>query len=140
GHRIAFMFRELRQLAVIPEARGFDLFQAPRSTHEGVAPRLPDSFADILLGCGYADARELTALVAGWRALFAAWKPDLLVADFAPTALAAARLSELKRVTYGNGFFTPPRMSPLPPFRHDEPVPRERLAQADARALATVNA
>src|SRR5436190_6918409 len=58
GHSIALVFRELHQLALLPEARGFEVFQAPRSANEGVARARPDSYADILLGCGYADPRE----------------------------------------------------------------------------------
>jgi len=140
GHQIALAFRELHQLALIPEARGFDVFQAPRSTNEGVLRPRPDSYADILLGSGYADAGELTSLVGAWRSLLGEWKADLVVADFAPTALAAARLLGIRRVTYGNGFFTPPRLDPLPAFRHDEPVAGERVLATDRAALASVNA
>jgi UDP:flavonoid glycosyltransferase YjiC (YdhE family) len=140
GHRIALVFRELHQLALIPEARAFDIFQAPRIANEAAPRARPDSYADILLGSGYADAGELTALLGGWRSLFRAWKPDLVVADFAPTALAAARMLGVPRVTYGNGFFTPPRLDPLPPFRHDEPIAPERVLAADRAALSNVNA
>ena len=140
GHRIALVFRELHQLLLLPEAHAFDIFQAPKSAAEGIGRARPDSYADILLGCGYADARELTALLGGWRSLWSAWKPDLVVADFAPTALAAAHLAGIRRVTYGNGFFTPPRLDPLPPFRHDEPVVPERVLATDRAVLASVNA
>jgi len=139
GHHIALCFRELHQLALLPEARHFDVFQAPRSAAEGVLRARPDSYAEILLGSGYADARELTALLGAWRSLWQQWKPELVVADFAPTALAAARLQGVRRVTYGNGFFSPPRLDPLPPFRHDEPVAPERVLAADRAALASVN-
>lgn len=139
GHSIAFVFRELRLMA-LPEAAAFDTFQAPRSAREGQAAAAPASYADILLGSGYADRRELTALLVAWRSLFAHWRPDLVVADFAPTALLAARALRLPRVTFGNGFFTPPLLSPLPAFRYDESIPPQRIAEADARALASVNA
>jgi UDP:flavonoid glycosyltransferase YjiC (YdhE family) len=140
GHRIAFMFRELRQLAVVPEARHYDIFQAPRSPREGQGVDVPASYADILLGCGFFDPRELEGLVRAWRSLLAGWKPDLVVADFAPTALIAARTLGISCVTYGNGFFIPPRASPLPPFRVDTPADPERVARSDARALESVNA
>ena len=139
GHVIAFMFRELHQLAVLPEAAAFDVFQAPRLPREGVGADRPASLADILLGCGYEDPRILVTLLGGWRALLERWKPDLVVADFAPTALLAAGSLDLRRVSFGNGFFTPPRATPLPPFRHDETIDGERLRDADRRALASVN-
>jgi UDP:flavonoid glycosyltransferase YjiC (YdhE family) len=140
GHRIAFMFRELRQLAVIPEAKNYDVFQAPRTPREGLGlTQNPDCYADIMLACGYRDAEELTALVGGWRALLARWRPDLVVVDFGPTALLAARTLGIPCVTYGNGFFVPPRVAPLPPFRIDDPVDLERVARVDAFVLANVN-
>ena len=140
GHRIAFMFRELRQLSVVPEAKGYDIFQAPRSPREGEGvSNMPASYADIMLGCGFADPRELLGLVAGWRSLLERWKPDLVVADFAPTSLLAARTLGLTCVTYGNGFFIPPRRTPLPPFRVDTPPDPKLVAASDARALASVN-
>jgi UDP:flavonoid glycosyltransferase YjiC (YdhE family) len=132
--------RELKPLALLPEADAYDVFQAPRSAREAEAAFVPVSYAEILLGCGYRDAGEIAALVGGWRTLLSQWRADLLVADFAPTALLAARTMQLPRVTYGNGFFNPPRLSPLPPFRVDTPVDPARVAAADAAVLAQVNA
>lgn len=139
GHRIGLVFRELRQLAVVPETRDYDAFQAPRSPREGIVMAIPAGYADIMLGCGYSDPRELAALVGGWRSLFSRWRPDLIVADFAPTALLAARTLGIGCVTYGNGFFVPPRVTPLPPFRVDTPVDHDRLAASDALVLANIN-
>src|SRR6185436_15273368 len=90
GHPIAFMFRELRQLAVIPESSGYDVFQAPCELHAGENAGMPASYADVLLGCGYRDPARLVGLLGGWRKLLELWRPDLVVADFAPTALLAA--------------------------------------------------
>ncbi len=138
GHSIALVFREVQQLAYLPETRAYDVFQAPRAAAEGRAA-VPASLADILLGCGYADPAELTRLLGEWRALLGSWKPDLVLADFAPTAMLAARSLGLTIATFGNGFFVPPRRAPLPPFRVDEPVDERRLAAADVAALASVN-
>jgi UDP:flavonoid glycosyltransferase YjiC (YdhE family) len=141
GHKIAFMFRELRQLAVVPEARNYAVFQAPRAAVEGAnLETRPVSYAEIMFGCGYHNPRELIGLVGGWRSLMQRWKPDLIVVDFAPTSLVAARSLGIPCVTYGNGFFYPPIASPLPPFRIDEPVDPAHLARVDSGALASVNA
>ncbi len=139
GHEIALVFRELGQLAYLPESKAFDVFQAPRSAREGEVASLPASYADILLAYGYGDAGDVAALVSQWRALLQSWRADLVVADFAPTALLAARTLALPRVTYGNGFNTPPRLDPLPSFRFAEAVPMEHLVESDRRALANVN-
>jgi UDP:flavonoid glycosyltransferase YjiC (YdhE family) len=139
GHRIAFMFRELHQLAYIADSPAYEVFQAPVSISEGRDASPPASFADILLGCGYDTSAHLTGLLGGWLALFGRWKPDLVISDFAPTALLAARVLKLRRVAYGNGFAIPPRLSPLPPFRFDEAIAAEDVRKADAHALASVN-
>lgn len=138
GHTSAFFFRELAQLASLPEAARHEAFQAPVSRFEPEAP--PVSYADILLGCGYREPATLRGLLARWIELLGTWKPDLIVADSAPTALLAARVLKVKRVAYGNGFAIPPRSSPLPPFRIDRAIDAGRIAASDSRALATVNA
>ena len=140
GHRIAFMFRDLAPLALIPETAAYERFQAPVFATEGVGAALPSSLADILLGCGYAKVDVLSELLAGWMKLLREWKPDLVIGDYAPTAILAARALGLKRASLGIPFAVPPRLTPLPAFRFDQPPPPERLARADAQALANVNA
>jgi hypothetical protein len=140
GHQIAFMFRELRQLAFIPETSTYDLFKAPVFPREGAGARPPSSLAEILLGCGYADREWLANALTEWIRLLRDWKPDLLVCDYAPTALLAGRVLGLTRVSLGIPFAVPPPASPLPAFRYDDPPSRDRLVAADAEALASVNA
>lgn len=139
GHTIALALRDRAPLAALPETKGYEVFEAPRHPREGAA-LVPASLADILLGCGYESAEELGTLLDGWLAIARPWQPDLVVCDYAPTALLAARMLVVPRVSYGNGFFTPPRLDPLPAFRFDEPVARERLRESNDRVLAVVNA
>ncbi len=139
GHRIAFVFRELHQLSFLADTAPFEVYQAPVSVSEGHGSPIPASFADILVGCGYDRPDHLAGLLGGWLALFGRLRPDLVIADFAPTALLAARVLGLRRVSYGNGFAIPPRLTPLPAFRFDGQVPAERMKEADARALSSVN-
>jgi UDP:flavonoid glycosyltransferase YjiC (YdhE family) len=139
GHRIAFIFRELAPLAYIAECAAHDVFQAPVSLAEGAGKGMPSSIAEILLGCGYDRARHVSGLLAGWISLFERWKPDVVVSDFSPTALAAARLLGLRHVSQGNGFSIPPRLTPIPAFRFDEPMAPGHLEQAEANALASLN-
>lgn len=139
GHAIAFMFRDLSPLARIPETAAYDCFQAPRYPREGRGMKPPSSLAEILLGCGYADAGWLPGALREWCRLLTEWKPDVLVADYAPTALLAARVLGLKCVSLSISFAVPPPLTPLPPFRFDEPPPPEHVAAVDAQALARVN-
>lgn len=139
GHHISFIFRELRAATFLRETDGFELFQAPMVTLEGREFPVPSTFADILLGCGYSDATVLGSLVATWCAIFKRSRPSLVVEDFAPTAILAARQLGIPVVRFGNGFSIPPRASPMPPFRFDTDTPPEHTARSEARALAAVN-
>lgn len=140
GHRIALMFRELRQLAYHPETAGYDLFTGPLFPHEGAGMSPPSSLADILLGCGYRNRAWLSQALKEWLRLLGEWRPDILVSDYAPTALLAARVLGLPRVSMGISFAVPPPVTPLPAFRFDNPPPAHVVAAADAQALANVNA
>ena len=72
------------------------------------------SYADTLFNHGYLIEGALQSVVYAWRNLFEVIKPDLLIADHAPTALIAARGTKLKVALYGTGFFAPPVQNPMP--------------------------
>jgi UDP:flavonoid glycosyltransferase YjiC (YdhE family) len=133
GHRIAFIMSPLHAPENLAGGERFEVFRA-RGSPGTPPPVMPASYAEVMLPLGYRDAATLAPLAESWRAPLEAWKPDLLVADFAPTAMLAARALGIPRVNYGSGFTIPPRLSPLPSFRFDEVVPAERVARADAQA------
>lgn len=139
GHRIGLMFRELRALAYLRDTGDFDVFQAPVLLEEAPGAPVPATYADIMLAGGFGHANTLAALVGAWRAIFTRYRPDMVIEDFAPTALLAARTLAIPCIRFGDGFAIPPHASPLPSFRFDQPVPAARVAEADARALAAAN-
>jgi hypothetical protein len=67
-------------------------------------------------------------------------RPALLVAEFAPAALLAARLAGIPAVSLGNGFSLPPPTCPLPSARPWNAAPDPSIAAAEAHALASINA
>jgi UDP:flavonoid glycosyltransferase YjiC (YdhE family) len=141
GHRVSVSLRDLahtqRLLADLDVAK----FQAPLWLHEvRGGPSAPASLAEILFMFGYLDAAALGGLVGGWRALLQQLRPDLLVADYAPTALLAARSLGLASASVGIGFYSPPPGRPLPPLRHWEVMAPGRLQGAEQHLLASVNA
>ncbi len=79
------------------------------------------SFADILGSSGWGDAAVAGALMASWDTLLSLVRPDLVVADHAPTLLAYAR-QRLPRVSVGLGFTTPPASLARLPALHDGPA------------------
>ncbi len=140
GHSVSFVLRDLvhtrRQLADVEVPK----FQAPFWQHrvDGLPPG-EASLADILLSCGWIDAGAVHGLVDGWRALMRATRADLVVCDYAPAAVLAARSLGIPSAAVGAGFTMPPAGQALPPLRDWEPVARERMAASEARVLDSAN-
>lgn len=138
GHEAAFAFRDLTPLGA-HTAEGFEWFQAPLTRMPPTQNPAPLSPSDVLLNLGYDDATGLAGALAGWRALMGLWQPALVVADYAPGALLAARMRGLPAVTIGNGFSLPPQAAPLAAYRDWHPVERDVLQRFDERILGNVS-
>lgn len=140
GHKVTLGLRDL----VLTDSLLADLdvpkFQAPLWLHrtEGLPPEQA-SIADILLACGYLSAQAAAPVVQGWRHLFQAICPDLVVCDYAPGAMLAARTLRLPSATLGTGFTMPPPEQALPPLRGWEAAPRARMDATESRLLDTCN-
>lgn len=141
GHRVSLSLRDLVQTQRVLGDLDAPKFQAPVWLHKamGLPPTLA-SLAEVLLAGGYLEASAVKGLVDGWRALFGLLQPDLLVADYAPTAVLAARSMGLRCATLGLGFYMPPQGQALPSLRDWESMPAARLAAAEERVLSAANA
>lgn len=137
GHRVTISVRDLMHTHALLADLDVPKLQAPVWLHDTVGLPPPASLAEILFRCGYLEPSALRGMTAGWRDLFTLLQPDLVVADFAPTALLAARSLGLRSASVGNGFNSPPPGEPLPALRT---TPMERLAASEARMLASANA
>lgn len=144
GHRVHAVLRDLSTAtAAFGDLAGHpavSLWQAPvwLSSLRG----LPESatYPELLFRAGFLDARRLLGPTLGWRSLLTAITPDLVVVDHAPTLLLALRGLPIPRATLGTGFFQPPAVSPMPPFRVWDPIDPARIARSEARALEVANA
>jgi len=140
GHAVSFALRDLVHTQRLLHDIDAPKFQAPFWQHrvEGL-PKGDASLADILLACGWIDAGAVHGLVEGWRALLQATQADLVVCDYAPTAVLAARSLGIPSAAVGAGFTMPPALKPLPPLRDWEPAQGERMAAGEARVLDSAN-
>jgi len=140
GHTVSFVLRDLVLTRGVLGGLGIDTFQAPVWLHRtaGLPPEQA-SLAEILLACGYLERDALAGLADGWRALFRQGRPDLVVADYAPTAILAARSLGLPSVAIGPGFTLPPAGQPLPPLREWEAPQPARMRATEARLLDSAN-
>lgn len=97
------------------------------------------SYAETLFNQGYLAEGGLLSMVKAWRNLFDYVKPDLLIADHAPTALVAARGRSMKVMLYGTGFFAPPMQNPIPSIIPWVKPPDGLIAYSEKKAVSTIN-
>lgn len=89
------------------------VFQAPVWTRRLRDAGDPVCFSDILIQRGYGTFDGLWSYVASWQALLKITRPDLILFDYAPTAMLAARGDQVPNLTLGHGF------SEIPPGEPD---------------------
>jgi hypothetical protein len=82
----------------------------------GQEPTKSYLFTDILHIFGYGDPLILKFQIQAWQNLINLVKPDLIIADFAPTLVLAAH-KRLPTLVIGNEFTVPPPVNDFPPFR-----------------------
>ncbi|MBX3562555.1 MAG: glycosyl transferase-like UDP-glucuronosyltransferase [Sphingomonas sp.] len=117
GHDISFAVTRLDAMHAqkVPAA---SIWQAPVSPRmmagraRAIGPAV--GMADILARLGMDDPLIVVSMLSGWHRLFDAIRPDLVIADFAPFLLLAAR-GRLPTISVGTGFTSPPSgMATLP--------------------------
>lgn len=120
GYEVSVALRSLEYVGDVFGDTAVRIFQAPIWTVPARRTRGPESIADILGSLGYEHASGLRSLVRAWESIFELVSPDVVVFDFAPTALLAARKFSFKKIVTGIGFGELPPESPavsLMPWR-----------------------
>jgi rhamnosyltransferase subunit B len=111
GHDVALALQQLDALGLERDPR-LTLWQAPLwprllanrvQSHQRPAATM----GDILARLGLDTPGVFAALIAGWDAIFAHVKPDVVIADFAPALLTAAR-GRIRSISSGSAFTCPP--------------------------------
>jgi len=101
--------------------------------------RDPVNLSEVLLCAGLGTDSVLTPCADVWRQLFSLLKADLILADYAPTPLLAARSMGLRAVVLGTGFSVPPPVFPLPAFNRRLVIQEAALKTSDEQLLAALN-
>jgi len=115
GHKVYYVLKYLNQSHLFFKDTQVTYFQAP-GEYRPVIQRVrnSNSAAKILYNAGFGDVDFLTALIRSWQNLYALINPDLIIFDYSPTAMLAARNGQAKRLAIGTGFHLPPEMQPIP--------------------------
>ena len=138
GHNVTFAVRDLFRAEPVLGQGGFQVLQAPLPRIQG-GGGLAESFAQILLRCGYGDAAVLTGLVRAWRELLTLTGPGLVLLDYSPTAMLAARTMGLPRARIGDGFDAPPMTNPMPSLQPWKTTDPAVLLALENEVLGSVN-
>ncbi|MEO9901147.1 nucleotide disphospho-sugar-binding domain-containing protein [Nisaea sp.] len=110
GVECAFAVRNLVVTHSMIVREGHRVFQAPFVTPYAppdVRGKVIASIGDVLATVGYIEPDKLTALTDGWAAIIDSFDPDLVIADYSPTAGLAA-FGERPVVPIGDWFTLPP--------------------------------
>lgn len=107
GHRVTFITRNVEEAGQVGLDKRIALIQAPIWHRRGRVQRITWTQADILLDMGYDNAEGLAATVGAWRHLYALLQPDMVIYNYAPTAMLAWRHHAVPKVLLGNAFYSP---------------------------------
>lgn len=126
GHRVSFALQRVDAIAS-NLLEGVPVWPAPVSPRFLIntsRPRTghPQSMGDIVARLGFDDAALVEAMLRTWRQLLDAIRPDLVISDYGPFLLLAAR-NRLPTISSGTAFSTPPSgMSRFPSLTGAAPV------------------
>jgi UDP:flavonoid glycosyltransferase YjiC (YdhE family) len=139
GYETVFAVQRLDVLGAMPSpAAPSDCFQAP--IWPGLLDRTqfwsPDANAtmgDALAGVGMQSAVAVTHMLCAWDRLISTLRPAVVVADYAPACILAAR-GKVPVVAVGDGFTVPPSaIARFPAFEPDAPI-----AKYDEQLLTSI--
>lgn len=119
GVRCVFAVRNVESCHRVLGPAGFPMLQVPMTVPvtDYTGGSAIGSFGDIMETIGYRRADRLAAMVAAWDATYDIVRPDLIVADYAPTAMLAAQ-GRIPVVAIGDWFTLPPSgMETFAPLR-----------------------
>ncbi|TAM54365.1 MAG: hypothetical protein EPN57_07060 [Paraburkholderia sp.] len=88
---------------------------------------------------GFFDEGNLLVLLRNWRALLTDLCADIVLCDFAPAAMLAAKTLNIARIAFDTGFFYPPDDAPFPVLDPDATSAVPRLRAAEAALTQIVN-
>ncbi|PAV24782.1 hypothetical protein CF392_14355 [Tamilnaduibacter salinus] len=139
GHKVTVAAKDLSRANVFFRGSRVRLVQSPIWLPRLKRPRLTKTLADILAYKGYGDVEGLSALVKAWRTLLADAKPDLVIFDYAPTALLASRDLAIPRVIVSNSYSFPVPGIPVQDLCPWVKAPLEAMQRNEQRVVDNVN-
>ena len=139
GHKVNGILRNTEHCEWFLDTAAIDIEQAPYMTAKKQVKPTTVSYADILLSLGYDSYELVLEKVQQWCQLFKKYNTRLIIADYSPTALLAAKCMGIPAVDYGNGFFSPPKIYPIPGLTPWIKTSEEELKEIENKVVQTIN-
>jgi rhamnosyltransferase subunit B len=114
----------------------FTLCQAPILLHRAQPGPPTRSLAEAMARAGFGDLDLIRPVVQTWRQLIDQVAPDVVIADFAPSLVCAAR-GRVGSVVVGNGWTIPPDAHPVPAFPFSD-YDGGSAAQAECQVVSAI--
>lgn len=115
GHEIFFAAKNISKAHHLFKSTQVRYVQSPSMlSPAGELVNPIDSFAKILNNSGYSSITQLASMIGAWRHLFSLIQPDLIIADYCPTAVLASRESGIPRLQIATGFYVIPKQGRTP--------------------------
>ena len=139
GHQIAVATQSLDLVRHIFAGITTAIEPAPMPS-PSAATHFADSYAEVLLRCGFDDPVTLENRVEVWLAILARHRPQLIITDFAPTAMLASSIAGIPVAAVENGYTLPPPQNPLPSTQAWQIADPARLQALDDAVVRVTNA
>jgi hypothetical protein len=122
-----------------PNVRAFHCPQWRIDDPESQSKTRTFTFADVLTSFGFSDSLTVSSIVARWNALLCDFQPDVVVTEFAPGALMAAR-GRFPCLAFGNGYYVLPKVAKLPSMTSWDPEVPPDSSSNETSIVTAINA
>ena len=137
--RVVFCTKASEFARSIVKQTGFEYIEAPLNAMlQSSQPAI--GHADILFkASSFSDEINLHTTLRNWLNIFDHVQPDLIIADYAPVAMLAAKIAYIPHIAYDTGFFSPPLDRAFPLFANELKNGEKRLRTIEATITKTTN-
>lgn len=144
GCEVSLILKECQTISQFlseSELKQITLLQTPRLTKANTKKIKAHSVIEILLANGFGDENYLSMQIAEWRTILDRLRPDLIIADYAPSVmLANRRRNEMAEVIMlGSGFGEIPANAAASSLHLARTYNETEVIEAEARLLKSIN-
>lgn len=143
GHTVTAIFSDataIQRISTAATTHFYPILQGPSwPMRRQKLSRPPASLAEVLLSAGFYRSNVIAEKLLHWKALFSKMQADIILYDYAPTALLATRKFTGRRINLSDPFSMPPESVPLPRFDQNAKVSEQNLIISEQRLVAATN-